>query len=420
MPTMLRQGVGPAITQYPSFRPWTSFEFLSGSLNDTITLNRSSNGTYRDSSGVLQTAGNNVGRFDHDPSGNALGLLVEGQRTNLFIWSEQLDQAGTWINQNASITANDRSAPDNANTADKIVEDSTAAALHGTVQAIGKAASSLDYAFSMFWNRDERDDCEIWMTNGTVSAGAIAAANLLAGTIGNPVTFGVGFTGGSSRIEAWTSNWYRAEFSANTDTATSLFGFPLLSDGSSSTYNGDGTSGAHAWGAQVEQAPFGSSYVQTVGTSATRAADIVSTSFTAGAVGTQVIQARTAPGISGSQVCSQLDDGTEGNRVRVERNASREIRVIFTNASTEIANLDMGVVADSTTFLLALRWEANNFGASLNGGTVVTDTGGAVPTGMDTLRFGRDTAGEEWFGHLQRNTIYPTAVSDESLQTLSA
>jgi hypothetical protein len=48
-----------------------------------ITFNRASSGTYTDSAGVIQTASNNVPRFDHNPiTGESLGLLVEEQRTN--------------------------------------------------------------------------------------------------------------------------------------------------------------------------------------------------------------------------------------------------------------------------------------------------------------------------------------------------
>lgn len=48
-----------------------------------ITFTRSSEGTYIDDVGVLQTAANGVPRFDHSPStGQCLGLMVEEQRTN--------------------------------------------------------------------------------------------------------------------------------------------------------------------------------------------------------------------------------------------------------------------------------------------------------------------------------------------------
>ena len=397
-----------------------TFDFMGGVLDSRVTLNRASGGTYRNSSGALQAAANNTARFDHDANGNALGLLVEGARTNLFLRSEELNTGAVWVPQNASVTANDRSAPDGETTAEKIVEDATPSDLHGVVQGITKAASSLGYAFSLFWNRDERDDCELWLTNAAVSAGAIAAANLLAGTIGNPVTFGVGFAAGTSRIEEWTSNWYRASFSATSDTDTTLFGFPLLSDGSNSTYNGDGSSGAHAWGSQVEQADFASSYISTVASSASRAADIPTAAVDAGSVGTMLVLARTAPGVgSDAQVCVQWDDGTEDARLRVERNSSREIRVIVTDGGVEQANLNMGVVADSTVFLLAFRWAANDIAASLGGGSVVSDSSATIPTGLDTLRFGRDTAGEEWFGHQQRLHPFPIAVTDAELQALS-
>jgi hypothetical protein len=55
-----------------------------------VTFTRASSGTYTDSAGVLQTAATDVPRFDHDPTtGESLGLLVEEQRTNLLLQSNQ-------------------------------------------------------------------------------------------------------------------------------------------------------------------------------------------------------------------------------------------------------------------------------------------------------------------------------------------
>ena len=56
-----------------------------------ITATRASSATYFDATGTMQTAATNVARFDYDPATLApRGLLVEEQRTNLFLNSASL------------------------------------------------------------------------------------------------------------------------------------------------------------------------------------------------------------------------------------------------------------------------------------------------------------------------------------------
>lgn len=74
----------------------SSFEidFLSGTLHDSITFTRASSATYWNSSGVLTSAGNNVPRFNHNPSNSTMrGLLLEESRTN-FIRNNMMAGAG--------------------------------------------------------------------------------------------------------------------------------------------------------------------------------------------------------------------------------------------------------------------------------------------------------------------------------------
>ena len=148
------------------------------------------------------------------------------------------------------------------------------------------------------------------------------------------------------------------------------------------------------FGGQLELGDIVTSYIPTTSGSVARTADVLSADISSelGVNNTLSISARTGFGLG---VLCQIDDGTENERYRIERNSSDEIRVIVTDGGVEQANLNLGVVADDTDFKVAVRFAASDFAASLDGAAVVVDTGGTLPT-IDTLRPGMDTSGNEW------------------------
>lgn len=71
-----------------------------------ITFARSSTATYFDAAGILQEAAIDEARFDYDP--NTLtpkGLLIEQQRTNLALYSQDFDSANWPTSSNTSTTS---------------------------------------------------------------------------------------------------------------------------------------------------------------------------------------------------------------------------------------------------------------------------------------------------------------------------
>lgn len=83
--TVMRPVMGPVMGSVFN-RPFagSDYEFnFGGSLPPGVTLTRASTGGYFDSAGVLQSAANDVARFNYNPSTLALeGLLNEPARTN--------------------------------------------------------------------------------------------------------------------------------------------------------------------------------------------------------------------------------------------------------------------------------------------------------------------------------------------------
>jgi hypothetical protein len=189
---------------------------------------------------TLLTATNNVARFDHNPTtGESLGLLIEEQRTNLLLRSQEFDNA-YWTKTRSSITANTIIAPDGTLTGDKLVEDTSATTTHVVFKSVTTTSGTV-YTHSVYVKEGERS----WaiVQNGS----AYAWFNLSNGTIGTQVPS----TTGTFAITSVGNGWYRCSVSQVASTSMSC-GIYASSDDNVLNYTGDGYSGIYIWGAQLE------------------------------------------------------------------------------------------------------------------------------------------------------------------------
>jgi hypothetical protein len=176
----------------------------SVSGQNLITFTRASTGTFVDSDGVIRSAGNDVARFGHNPlTGECLGLLVEEQRVNFCLRSEEFGTS-PWAASNVTVTANQEVAPSAATTADTLA----ATGANGTVrQPITTTAVAM--TFSVYLKRktgtgnvDITADGTTWVTQ-TISSNAwtrcVVTQTAVAGT-SNP---GIRLVSSGDEVFAW-------------------------------------------------------------------------------------------------------------------------------------------------------------------------------------------------------------------------
>ena len=360
-----------------------------------VTFTRASSGTYTDSAGVLQTAATDVPRFDHNPTtGESLGLLVEEQRTNLLLRSE--DFSTTWVRFNVNASSNAILAPDGTLTADKLTEND-ADNFHRIRQGI---TSGVTGVFSVFLKAAERTRVNL----GTSDINLIAGFDLSAGSV----------VSGTGSIEPFGDGWYRCSISA---TFTTSGPFLLLRNSSSEFYTGDGTSGIYLWGAQLEAGSFPTSYIPTTGATATRNASLAD--LISGAIANNIRSFYvefSSPAVGTRGVVS-LNDNTANERASVLTSGT-DPRLVVHDGGAEQANINGGTVAAGVRTRVAVRINADDFAISINGGAVVTDTSGTLPT-VDRLMFGRTQAGEYLNGRIARFTGWSQLLPNATLQTLA-
>ena len=454
-------------------------------LPDTASLARASSGYRTNPMGLLESETTNAARYDYAPlDGLIRGLRMEAAGTNNWLYSEKLSviraltltsvsgafQVGETVNgttgsgvvasvdgsvlglssisgtfsgtvtgvtsgaagtysaiatvsvfQRSNVTTDAIVAPDGETTADKLYNDSTASSNH-IMYKYCSFTTGLSYTFSIFVKAAEYS--RIRLGFGFVGSPGVflARTNAIFNTTSGVITPSADLT--SYGIESVGNGWYRCWITAVCQASGTEACIITLDNGSVATYDGDNTSGVYIWGVQVEAGDVPRSYIQTANTAVTRAADVCTAALSGidfnVSEGTLFVDAITPAGYSAFPKCISLYKDVN-NAIYVDRQGSGVVRCVVTTGGTVVAQLNLGVVAHNTRFRAAFSWKADDFKASLNGGTPVTDTAGAIPTGFTTLAVGSTpaTADANWNGTIRHLAYFPRALTSAQLRAIT-
>lgn len=377
----------------------------------SVTFARSTTGTYVDRYGVVQTAAIDEPRFERN------GLLMEGASTNLAFRSDDFNDA-YWSKTQASITPNDIAAPNGvAASADKLV-DTAVNTSHFTNRSVVAATDpTVPNAISVFARADEITQISLRMQDDGLAGTVRAIFDLSVGTVVSATETGTG-ANATGTIQALADGWYRCKLTGTpASTGSTVAGLVLLAKSGSTSYLGNGTDGAHIWGAHLEELPFVSSYISTVATAVTRTADFCSLTV----VGNIPLQADSTTIMVDFDTLGN-DPATGQEAIRVVGESNRLIRLsvagFFQGNYGTASMLTTNAPLSNTVHRVGIRYDsvADEASTWVAGIKELAASSPDVSDALGTpIEIGNTVGATPLWGHVANVRIYDRALSDRAM-----
>ncbi len=385
------QNLGGLFSTQSAAAPSFETDFTGGTLDSDFTYARNDTvATYRDSSGILQKKTSaNTARFDHDSSGNALGILIEGTIQNKFTGYNALptDTTGWTTGGDAGGVFSCVDDPSNYLTSAKL----QGACSNGKVMKLDNSAGAADF----YAETTAQFGATTLHTISCWIAATVADATLTRSGGGTPPTLTV--TSG----EAFSRQQLSFSPNANTDLMRivaapgAIVYFTLT---------------------QIEALDYASSEIVTSGAAATRATD----SLTVANVNTKSWFNETKGAImarvrfkgfhaSGSKYCFAFHNAATSNLIGLRLFNDQKMRPQVTATTSKFSSSVGYRPYIGEEYPVGIAWKSGESTAFCGGGQHLVGTYSGDPTGITTLNVGsRNSNSDPMFGHISQLQVYKT------------
>lgn len=351
-----------------------------------------------------------IARIDYSSGTGA--LLLEPQRTNLVLYSEQFD---TWTNtEGTTITTNSTISPDGTTSADLLVP-TTANNYHRILKS-NSVSSSTAYTFTCYV---KPNGYNYFLIRVSLLGNVNVAFDLSNGTS----------TWASSGYTAFISEagngWYRVGYTTTTTTTaiTNYLRFQPTQTTDDTIYQfvGNGTSGGYCWGAQLEASSYPTSYIPTTSATVTRLADSCYKTGVADWIGQTegTLFADFVFDGLGTEQRLGISDGTSANYNNIRITTGGTLYVLGAASSVLQYEINCASLSIGNRYKVALAYKQNDIIVYLNGSNVGSDNSATIGA---CSRFGfdnRDATSVPFRSPINHATIYKTRLSNSELAALT-
>ena len=330
----------------------------------------------------------NVPRLTYQNGGGGCpSLLLEKQSTNLALQSNAFNTS-PWTTDNSSgsnpvITPNYGISPDGTQNAVRIELARTNVA----------TSYSIIYQYPINVTIGQSYTWSVWLKSlsGTPTISII-------GDFGRPpVTL--------------TSEWVRYTGTGTATASQTQLEIAIL--GSNYATGNSLSADFLAYGYQIEQSSYPTSYIPTTSASATRVADAASktgiSSLIGQTEGTLFAEIRQESGSTEFRVIS-INDGSTANRVVLAVNGQTDIRGFVVYGSTVGTAITTTIPTGSIK--LAIVYTSSNYAFFVNGSKIGTASKSTFGTTLTNFSFDQGNGGNLFFGQAKELVIFNTALSD--------
>jgi hypothetical protein len=362
-------------------------------------------------------------RFDYDPvTLLPRGLLIEEQRTNLLLRSEEFDN-GAWGVGGLTVTANTTVAPSGVTAADTITGSTGSNAV--IFPAAGFSASATSYTASCYVKAGSAAWIVLSMWQGSGTSGVNVWFNAQTGAVGsNNATAGYTFTSASST--AVGNGWYRITVTGTVPAAALFWSMRIVDGDNAFVYTNTVGDTMFIWGAQLEAGAFATSYIPTIASTVTRSADVATITGSLFSQwyrqdeGTFIAEAAQLAATGVNSRSLSANDGTVNESVQVSflstgNGGYGEVR----DGGTAVVSITNGSFAVGSVAKMAFAVAVNNAALSVNAASPTADTSLTMPT-VDRLSIGTHAgAASPLNGHIRSIRYVPVRAADFQLQQVT-
>jgi hypothetical protein len=306
----------------------------------------------------------NISRADYS-LGGCPNILLEPQRTNLVLASEQFD-SGSWNKLASTITPNTAISPSGLVNADTLIGDG----LFAQHQLLGIAAvvSGSTYTFTIYAKKNTNNFIQLFTTNA--AGGMFANFDLNNGVVGT-----LGTTTGSNPTSSITNvgnGWYRCSmtFTPNSSVSSATNSLTLTTSANASRVEANSLStSVFLWGAQLEAGAYATSYIPTTSATVTRNQDVISAiipSILNASSGTLFIDAFPVVTSAINQTIATINDGTTSRGFWLGLD-NGVLQVRFRNAGGVQAANSSFSITNLQRIKIALTWNGSAITLFANG-----------------------------------------------------